>query len=729
MKKFLYSAFLIIIFLFVAVVLYLSTIGLETSKFNNSIVKKVEKIDPKIKLDLEKIKIKLDIKKIQLFLSTSRPKIVYQNINIPITEIKVYSKINKFFNSKIEITQIVFRVKKFEIQDIQKIAIRIKPSNFKTYLLNNINGGEIEKALFDLNIGKNFNLINYKVSGTVKEVDVKIRNKAIVKNINFNFKIDNDLTLINSVNANYEGIIVSNGSINLQREKGIEVQGKFDSLFNLNEEQLKKFLTKEKFLKENKIQMQGSLLHSFNLKINNNFKIIDYNYKSSGNISKSQVVFKNNFKNKFIKKPVNKVLFEKIKLEIIFNLQKKNSLLFDGFYSLNGSGYKKIKVKHNLDKKNQNYFIDLNLTENLFLDLINFQTNAKKNSNIKAEYKVRNNKFIFKSIDFIENKNIISVKGLVLNSKNEIEKLSSIRVLTFYKNKENNNFVINFGKKISITGKKYDTSNLLKLLSGPSKSNPLKNFSKEIEIQIKNLITKSKIPLSNFNLIGLIEKGKLNKISSKSQFSEDKYLDISLIKHKNNKKILEVYSDSPKALLNDYKFFEGIKGGKLLYNSTIDEIGSASILTIENFKVTKAPAFATLLTLADLGGVADLLSGQGMSFDILEVKIKDDSNVITIDEVLALGSSVSLHMNGYIEKKTGLVSLNGTLVPAKMLNNIVSKIPVVGNILVGNKVGEGVFGVSFKMKGLPGNIKTSVNPVKTITPRFITRALEKMKKN
>ena len=317
----------------------------------------------------------------------------------------------------------------------------------------------------------------------------------------------------------------------------------------------------------------------------------------------------------------------------------------------------------------------------------------------------------------------------MLNSKNEIEKLSSIRVLTFYKNKENNNFVINFGKKISITGKKYDTSNLLKLLSGPSKSNPLKNFSKEIEIQIKNLITKSKIPLSNFNLIGLIEKGKLNKISSKSQFSEDKYLDISLIKHKNNKKILEVYSDSPKALLNDYKFFEGIKGGKLLYNSTIDEIGSASILTIENFKVTKAPAFATLLTLADLGGVADLLSGQGMSFDILEVKIKDDSNVITIDEVLALGSSVSLHMNGYIEKKTGLVSLNGTLVPAKMLNNIVSKIPVVGNILVGNKVGEGVFGVSFKMKGLPGNIKTSVNPVKTITPRFITRALEKMKKN
>ena len=48
-------------------------------------------------------------------------------------------------------------------------------------------------------------------------------------------------------------------------------------------------------------------------------------------------------------------------------------------------------------------------------------------------------------------------------------------------------------------------------------------------------------------------------------------------------------------------------------------------------------------------------------------------------------------------------------------------------ILVGDKVGEGVFGVSFKMKGLPGDVKTTVNPVKTLTPRFITRALEKMK--
>ena len=79
-------------------------------------------------------------------------------------------------------------------------------------------------------------------------------------------------------------------------------------------------------------------------------------------------------------------------------------------------------------------------------------------------------------------------------------------------------------------------------------------------------------------------------------------------------------------------------------------------------------------------------------------------------------------------KKSGLTSLRGTLVPAKTLNSIISKIPVVGDILIGKKVGEGLFGISFKIKGPPDNLKTTVNPVKTLTPRFITRALEAAKK-
>ena len=101
---------------------------------------------------------------------------------------------------------------------------------------------------------------------------------------------------------------------------------------------------------------------------------------------------------------------------------------------------------------------------------------------------------------------------------------------------------------------------------------------------------------------------------------------------------------------------------------------------------------------------------------------------MTIDEIYAIGAAISILMNGYVEKNR-LISLRGTLVPATTLNKVIGSIPFLGKILVGKNIGEGVFVVSFKIKGPPKDLKTTVNPIKTLTPRFITRTLEKIKKN
>ena len=233
--------------------------------------------------------------------------------------------------------------------------------------------------------------------------------------------------------------------------------------------------------------------------------------------------------------------------------------------------------------------------------------------------------------------------------------------------------------------------------------------------------------INDFRLIGKIEKGQFVKITSKGDFGGNNFLDISMKKNKNsNKRFLEVYSDLPRPLLTEYSFFNGLSGGKLLFTSLIDGSKSNSKLKIENFNVINAPGLIKLLSLADLGGLADLAKGDGLSFDILEMNIEKEKGYLKINEILALGPSMSIFIEGYQDQK-GLTSLRGTLVPAKTLNNLISKIPVVGKIVIPQEVGEGLFGVSFKMKGPKNNIKTTINPIRTLTPRFIQKIVDRRK--
>ena len=241
---------------------------------------------------------------------------------------------------------------------------------------------------------------------------------------------------------------------------------------------------------------------------------------------------------------------------------------------------------------------------------------------------------------------------------------------------------------------------LIKELSKDKTKNTfLKNISKDIEIDFDKVLKGAKFPIKNFRLIGKIKKGSFEKISAKSDFTDNKHLDISLKKKKNtNIKSLEVYSDIAMPLLNDYKFFEGLEGGSLNYISEFDNNSSSNLLTINNFKLNKAPALAKLLSLADLKGLTDTLQGKGISFDTLSIQYNSNFKKMNINEIFMLGPSISILVDGYIEKKSGLVSLRGTLVPAKTLNSVISKIPVVGDILIGKKLEREFLGLVLKLK-------------------------------
>ena len=203
-----------------------------------------------------------------------------------------------------------------------------------------------------------------------------------------------------------------------------------------------------------------------------------------------------------------------------------------------------------------------------------------------------------------------------------------------------------------VKGKKFDASNLAKFFKDQEDENKFANFNSDIEIDFEKIKVPMSENLKNFKLIGEIKKGKFVKIISKGDFGGNNFLDISMKSEKNtDKKYLEIYSDLTRPLLTEYSFFNGLSGGKLLFTSIIDNANSNSNLKIENFKIVNAPGVIKLLSLADLGGLADLAAGEGLSFDILEIKMEKDKDLLKLNEILALGPSMSVLMEGYQSKR------------------------------------------------------------------------------
>ena len=254
------------------------------------------------------------------------------------------------------------------------------------------------------------------------------------------------------------------------------------------------------------------------------------------------------------------------------------------------------------------------------------------------------------------------------------------------------------------------------------------NLSSNIKIDINEVKLDDISKVNYLNGILEIRNSKIYDLDLNSNFTNNEKLFFSIKTQRDNSTVTTFFSDRAKPFVKKYKFIKGFEGGNLDFSSTKINNISKSKLIIDNFKVQEVPLLAKILTLASLQGIADLLTGEGVRFTDFEMIYSNKGDLMTIHEIYAIGPALSIMIEGYVESKK-LISLRGTLVPATTINRTISSIPLIGDLLVGKKVGEGVFGVSFKIKGPPKNLKTKVNPIKTLTPRFITRTLEKIKKN
>ncbi len=720
MKRFLFYPILLLIFIFIFFLIILSSLGFETNKFNKLISDKVYE-SKNISLELKTIKFKLDPQELSLFLETKSPKITFRNINIPVKNIKIYVDFLSLFQSSPKINKTNIALEELDINQLNKLSAIIKPSNFKSILNNRITEGKVISEI-EIFLNKEGLVKDFIAKGSVKNLKVELINNLNLRDTSLSFFADKNDILIKKIFGNIEDISVFDGDIKLNLENGIKLKSNFNSKLNLNEKNIfkySKFLNKYEFLKNIEI-INANLNNSLSVDLDETYKVVDYNYILSGKVPKSELELSSSFKNSLINEEINKIYFKGLEIKSIFS-SKNSQFICDGQYSLNNQDFLKINLENNLDNNNMNLNLNFDYINNFEIDLINYKKSKKKIANLSINLQKTEDILNVNNFRFNEGKNLIEIEDLKFKNKNFLS-FKKIKVVT-----PNNNFSVQNENKILVKGTKFDATKLIKYFDKKSSENNLRNLSSKIEIDFKNIKVPMSEKLENFKLIGEIKKGKFNKITSKGDFGGNNFLDISLKRDKSSKiKYLEIYSDLTRPLLTDYSFFKGLSGGKLLFTSIIEENKSVSKLKIEDFKLVNAPGVIKLLSLADLGGLADLAEGEGLTFDLLEINMQKSKKLLELNEILALGPSMSVLMEGY-QSDDGLTSLRGTLVPAKTLNKIISKIPLIGNIVIPKEVGEGLFGVSFKMKGTKGKIKTTINPIRTLTPRFLQKIIDKNK--
>ena len=738
MGKFFLRFFLVVLIVVFFATIFLIYFGLETDKFDNLIKSKANEVNSYVKLDFQRTKIHLNPTELNLVVKLQKPKILVTDNEIILSKLDLFLPIRAFITSDFILKRVEISFAKNDIKDLTKITNIFLPKIINKKLNKIFYEGKLEGE-FIIPFDKDGKIErNYGFSGKVSNAIINLTKEFSIKNLT------TEVIHTKEEEANRFQIIINEGSIydlalagskiDLKREKNkIMVKSLLHTSGKLNFSQVKKISSIAGLNIENFKDINGitDLKTNISFNLNKQFRLENLSYETQGDISYFEIHTKEkeNIK-KYLPEYDPKIILKDSHIQLT-NSKTENKVELNGYIKTKDhfDSFEIYEV-YNYNKKSFDIKGIVELTNSkVKLSRLNYVKDSGKASEIDFDVNfILNKHYYIKNLNFVEGKTKIHLTDLKLNKKLEVDDFTRVEIKTFENEIKNNDFLVKKLEKIKITGKVFDAKSLLKSLYKKSDKKVFsKNFGSEIKINLDKVLTGTKDDVSNFLVIASIKKGSYNKLNLKGNFSANEIVEMSIYQVDKDKKSFQVISDRARPFIKNFDFIEGFEGGKLEYESIIFEKVSNSNLTVKEFKVSKVPALAKLLTLASLQGIADTLSGEGIRFNSFEMKSNSKGNVLNIEDALAIGPAVSILLEGYVDKgKT--VSLRGTLVPATKLNSIIASIPVVGDILVGKKTGEGVIGVSFKMKGPPKDIKTTVNPIKTLTPRFIVRAVEKMRK-
>ncbi len=183
---------------------------------------------------------------------------------------------------------------------------------------------------------------------------------------------------------------------------------------------------------------------------------------------------------------------------------------------------------------------------------------------------------------------------------------------------------------------------------------------------------------------------------------------------------LQVSTNDAGAALRALNITDTVVGGALVIRAVTDDkkpdAGFIGSTELRNYRIVRAPVMARILAMASFEGLGNLLAtDQGVEFGTLVLPFRYRQGMIEVKDGRAEGSQIGITISGRLDSRRDFANIQGTIVPLYMLNSMVGKIPLLGEVIVKEK-GGGLFAARFSVEGELKNPSFTVNPLSILTP-------------
>ncbi|WP_188608477.1 AsmA-like C-terminal region-containing protein [Chelatococcus reniformis] len=279
--------------------------------------------------------------------------------------------------------------------------------------------------------------------------------------------------------------------------------------------------------------------------------------------------------------------------------------------------------------------------------------------------------------------------------------------------------------KITVRGAVIDARPFLKQLFGPEAGARKAGRSKggeDIELDLSSPI------LAGFNgesltnaTLRLTKRGpEVRQLNLAGRFGKSP-VSVQLVPRDKGSGTLTVQTRDAGALLRYADLYKRMTGGALSLEVAMGDGRQSGTVAIGDFALRNEPAIRRIVSAQP--GDAARIDADDVAFTGLRASFTRTAALIDLRDGIIWGPQVGIKLDGTVDFGRDRADLTGTFIPAYALNNVFSRIPLVGPILGGGS-NEGVFAVSFRITGPASGPTLTVNPLTAVAPGIFRKFLE-----